>query len=371
MTPPILELQDIQVLAGPRTLLEVPSFHLQAGETVSLVGPNGSGKTTFLHTAAFLRPPDAGQVTFAGLAVNTRNAASLRRRTSIVFQDPLLFSIDVLRNAAAGLRFHGVPGSEAQRRALDFLDLFGVAHLANRKPRGLSGGEAARVALARAFATDPDLLLLDEPFRALDAGSRAILLPELRERLTERGAAAILVTHDIAEAFAFAPRLVLLDGGGLIADGDVRTLTLRPPSRRAAILLGVENVMPGLIVGYEHGLGRVEIAPGTYLLATCDRAPHSGSKVEVTVPATMMRLFPATEPIPDGWNGILAGVESVATQPGWDLVTLHAGGATLWVRETWASAAGTRWSAGDSLTAAFPPDTAWIIPGEGTGGSTW
>jgi tungstate transport system ATP-binding protein len=370
MTPPILEFQDIQVRAGPRTLLDVPSFHLDAGERVSLVGPNGSGKTTFLHTAACLRLPEAGQVAFAGLAVITRNAASLRRRTSIVFQDPLLFSVNVLRNAAAGLRFHGVPGPEAQRRALEFLDLFGVAHLASRQPRGLSGGEAARVALARAFATDPDLLLLDEPFSALDAGSRAVLLPELRERLTERGAAAILVTHDVAEAFAFAPRLALLDGGGLIADGDVRTLTLRPPSRRAATLLGVENAMPGRIVGYEHGLGRVEISPGTYLRATFDRALPPGTDVEVTFPSTMICLCSATESIPNGWNVILARVESVATQPGWDLVTLHAAGATLRVRELWASA-GTRWSAGDSLTAAFPPDTAWIIPGEGAGGSMW
>ena len=368
MTPPLLEFQDIQVRAGPLTLLDIPSFRLAAGERISLVGPNGSGKTTFLHTAALLRPPDAGQVAFAGQAVNARNAASLRRRTSIVFQTPLLFSVDVVRNAAAGLRFHGVPRAEAQRRALEILDLFGVAHLAKRKPHALSGGEAARVALARAFATNPELLLLDEPFSALDAGSRAALLPELRERLMERGAAAVLVTHDVAEAFDFAPRLALLEGGGLIADGDVRTLALRPPSRRAATLLGVENVMPGRVFAHEHGFGNVEIAPGTYLLATCDQASPPGTCVEVTVPATMIRLLSAAEPVPGGWNTVLGRVESVATRPGWDLIMVACAGFRLRIRETWGPG-GSQWTTGDAVIAAFPPAAAWILPKAAPGGS--
>jgi ABC-type sulfate/molybdate transport systems ATPase subunit len=251
---------------------------------------------------------------------------------------------------------------------MEFLDLFGVAHLAKRMRYGLSGGEAARVALARAFATYPDLLLLDEPFSALDARSRASLLPELRERLSERGAAAILVTHDIAEAFAFAPRVALLDSGRLIADGDARTLVLRPPSRRAATLLGVENVMPGRVVTYERGFGRVEISSGTHLLATCDQAATPGTPVEVTFPATMVRLLAAAEPVPKGWNAILARVEAVATQPGWDLVTLHAAGTTLRIREPWNSGR-SRWTARDLLTVAFPPDVAWIIPDEAIDGS--
>ncbi len=361
MTPPILAFQDLQVRAGSHTLLEIPAFRLDAGERISLVGPNGSGKTTFLHTAAILRFADAGQIALAGQAVNRRNAAVLRRGISIVFQDPLLFSVDVLRNAAAGLRFHGVPQAEAQRRALEFLRLFGVAHLVNRKPYGLSGGEAARVALARAFATSPDLLLLDEPFSALDAGSRALLIPELRERLMERGAAAILVTHDIAEAFAFAPRLALLDGGRLIADGNVRDLTTRPPSRRSAALLGVENVVPGRIVWCEHGFGNVEIAPGISLLAAFDQAPLSGSEVAVSVPATMIRLLPTTGSVPDGWNTISGRVATVTSQPGWDVVTLDAAGSALRVRETWGPG-GCRWTTGDTVTAVFPPDAAWILP---------
>jgi ABC-type sulfate/molybdate transport systems ATPase subunit len=358
---PILEFHDLQVKAQPQTLLDVPSFRLTAGERVSLVGPNGSGKTTFLHAAALLRPPDAGHVALAGQTATVRNAANLRRRISIVFQDQLLFSVTVLHNAAAGLRFHGVPRAAAQRQALEFLDLFGIAHLADRKPYGLSGGEAARVALARGFATYPDLLLLDEPFSALDARSRAVLLPELRERLMERGAAAILVTHDTAEAFAFASRLVLLDGGRLIADGDVRTLTLRPPSRRAAELLSVENVMSGRVVTCARGFGKVVITPETYVLAACDEAPNPGASVEVTIPAGMIRLIPADVEPPDGWNALSAHVLSVSAQPGTDMVALRAAGFRLQARQAWGPES-SRWTAGDTLTAAFPPEAAWIIP---------
>lgn len=359
---PILAFQDVQVRAGSRNLLDIPSFRLEAGELVSLVGPNGSGKTTLLHIAAFLRFADAGQVAFAGEVATTRNSASLRRRISIVFQDPLLFSVDVLHNAAAGLSFHGVPRHEAEHRAMVFLRLFGVAHLAGRKPRGLSGGEAARVALARAFASYPDLLLMDEPFSALDAGTRAALLPELRERLVERCASAILVTHDIAEAFAFAPRLALLDSGKLIADGDVRNLTMRPPSRRAALLLGTENVMAGRVLACHQGLGKVEIAPGTQVLAAYKEAPGTGTEIAVTVPAGMIRLLSTGDTAPAGWNAFLAHVETVSAQPGWDLVTLRAAGVRLQAREAWRPG-GSRWTAGDAVTVVFPPDGAWIIPG--------
>lgn len=361
MTPSILEFRDLQVRAGPLTLLDVPSFRLNMGERVSLIGPNGSGKTTFLHAAACLRPIHAGQIAFSEEVVNSHNAASLRRRISIVFQDPLLFSVDVLRNATAGLRFHGVPRVAAELRATEFLDLFGVAHLARRKPYGLSGGEAARVALARAFATNPDLLLLDEPFSALDAGSRAVLLPELRERLVERGAAAILVTHDIAEAFAFASRLVLLDAGRVIADGDARTLTMRPPSRRTATLLGAENVIPGQVIATERGVDTIHIAAGTHVLADGHALRPIGSEVEVTVPAGMIRLLPTGEKTPDGWNALAARVESVASQPGWDMVTLIVTGVQLQSRQAW-DARGSRWTVGDAVTATFPPDAVWIIP---------
>jgi tungstate transport system ATP-binding protein len=366
MTPSILEFQDIRVHAGPRVLLDIPSFQLNAEECVSLIGPNGSGKTTFLHIAASLRAVSAGEVVFDGQTLHRANVARFRRRVSVVFQDPLLFSVDVLQNASAGLHFQGVPRAEARRRAREFLTLFGVAHLENSKPYGLSGGEAARVALARAFATYPELLLMDEPFSALDAGTRALLLPELLERLKERGAAAILVTHDIAEAYTFAPRVAVLDRGKLIADGNVRDLTLRPPSRRAAELLGAGNLMSGSFIASEGDFGKVEIAPGMCLLAAHRQELPSGTRVDVTIPATQIRLLPRTGTVPDRWNAIPARVESVTAQPNWDQITLVAPGMMLEVRANWTPGE-SGWATGDVLTAAIPPDAAWIIPTAASG----
>lgn len=361
MTPAVLEFQGLQVRAGSQTLLDIPSLRLEAGELVSLLGPNGSGKTTLLHTAALLREVDAGQVALFGRIADRHSAASLRRRISVVFQDPLLFSVDVLDNVAAGPRFHGAPQAEAHRRALEWLHLFGVAHLAHRHARTLSGGEAARVALARAFATRPDLLLLDEPFSALDARSRGEIIPELRERLVQGGTAALLVTHDLAEAFSFAPRLILMEGGKVIADGNAQALTMRPISHRVASLLGAENVISARLVAWEHGYALAELACGQRFLAACEHAVQLADSIEVTVPAGMIRLDSTGSTAPHGYSALAARVTSISPQPGWDLITLDTPGATLKARQTW-EPAGSRWQAGDMVLASFPPEAAWIIP---------
>jgi ABC-type sulfate/molybdate transport systems ATPase subunit len=366
MTPPALEFKNVQVRVGARVLLDVPTFRLEAGEHVSLIGPNGSGKTTFLHTAAFLRFPDTGQVSVTGQAADRRNAARLRQHVAIVFQDPLLFRVDVLHNVTAGLRFQGVERAEAQRRAHEFLQLFGVSHLASQKPTGLSGGEAARVALARAFATYPDLMLLDEPFSALDAATRADLLPELRERLADRGAAAILVTHDIAEAFVFARRVIVLDNGKVIADGDIHALTMHPPTRRAAELLGVENLLEARHIERNQAWSRVEIASDLSLSAKSQSAPSPGTNVHVTIPAAMIQLAPATGAAPQGWNSVQGRVEGVTPQPGYDLVVLRTAGPALCIRVPWGPE-NRRWLVGDDALASFPPEAAWIIPAAATG----
>ncbi|MCA9879127.1 MAG: ABC transporter ATP-binding protein [Thermomicrobiales bacterium] len=359
MSGPALTFEDVQIRADQRLLLDVPDFTLAAGELAALIGPNGSGKTTFLHAAALLRHA-AGRVAIGGEVVTSQNAAHLRRRISVVFQDPLLFSVSVLDNAAAGLHFHGVPRAAARDRATEWLRLFGVAHLAHRKPRGLSGGEAARVALARAFATAPDLLLLDEPFSALDAGSRAALIPELRDRLLERRAAAILVTHDLAEACVFAPRLVLLDGGRLVTEGDAEALIRRPPSRRAATLLGAENMLTGRVLAVAGASGLVEVAPGRHLRACCQQPPAVGSGVAVTIPSTLLHLRPPDSRRQAGWNTLSGRIKAITPQPGWDSLAIDAG-VPLLVRNAW-GARDTPWSPGDSVTVTFPPEAAWIIP---------
>ena len=194
-------------------VLDLPELAVAPGEVLAIMGPNGAGKSTLLHVAALLRRPQSGEVWIAGERATRRTERALRRRTAMVLQEPLLFDVSVLANAASGLRFRGVRRREAEHRAREWLEQFGVGHLAAQNARTLSGGEAQRVSLARAFAVEPELLLLDEPFAALDPATREALVPELAARLRETQTAAVIVTHDASEALALADRLlVLVDG---------------------------------------------------------------------------------------------------------------------------------------------------------------
>lgn len=235
---PPLRLRGIEVRVGERTLLSVPELTVGPGETLALMGPNGAGKSTLLHVAALLRRPEAGEVRLGGEAATARTSLRLRRRTAMVLQAPLLFDAGVLANAAAGLRFRGVGRREAERRAAAWLERFGVGHVAGRHARALSGGEAQRVSLARAFAVEPTLLLLDEPFAALDAPTRAALVPALAARLRETGTAAVIATHDPAETHALADRLAVLVAGRIVQMGAPGVVAARPASGTVAALLG-------------------------------------------------------------------------------------------------------------------------------------
>jgi tungstate transport system ATP-binding protein len=209
----MLALRSITVRSGNRVVLDLPRLDVAPGEVLAIMGPNGAGKSTLLHVAALLCWPETGEVWIAGARATRARARTLRRRTAMVLQAPLLFDVSVLTNAASGLRFRGTNRREAERRAADWLERFGVDHLARQNARRLSGGEARRVSLARAFAVEPEILLLDEPFAALDPQTRAALVPELAARLHETNTTAIIVTHDPQEALALADRLLTLENG--------------------------------------------------------------------------------------------------------------------------------------------------------------
>jgi tungstate transport system ATP-binding protein len=167
-------------------------------------------------------------VTIGDEIVSPRTMSKVRRHVAMVFQSPLLFDVSVLANASSGLRFRGVPRREAEERARRWLERFSVAHLERRGVRGLSAGEAQRVSLARAFATEPNVMLLDEPFAAVDAPSRASLLPEVAEVLRASGASAILVTHHLAEARVMADRVAVMFAGRIVQVGSMEELLTSP-----------------------------------------------------------------------------------------------------------------------------------------------
>ncbi len=215
---PVLKVKNIVVRRGRRFSLQVDDFAIQPQEVVALIGPNGAGKSTLLTILACLAPPDRGELFFATEKVTKRNALAVRRQLAVVFQDPLLLDSTVLENAALGLKLRGQkPGAE--EKALAWLKRFGVDHLANQNALTLSGGEAQRVSLARAFALEPKVLLLDEPFASIDVISRTSLVSEFKSVLTGTGTTAVLVTHDFQEVLALASRAVVLDQGRIRAEG--------------------------------------------------------------------------------------------------------------------------------------------------------
>ncbi|MBB5868435.1 molybdate transport system ATP-binding protein [Allocatelliglobosispora scoriae] len=215
-----------------------------AGEVVALLGPNGAGKTTALRALAGLLPVDAGQVVLGGQTLDEPSRGVFvpadRRPVGVVFQDYLLFPhLSALDNVAFGPRRHGVGKTAARLRAAALLERVGLIEQARRKPRQLSGGQAQRVALARALAVDPVLLLLDEPLAALDARTRLETRAELHRHLGEQPGATLLVTHDPLDALVLADRLVIIEDGRIVQEGDAATITAQPRTDYVARLVGL------------------------------------------------------------------------------------------------------------------------------------
>jgi ABC-type sulfate/molybdate transport systems ATPase subunit len=206
-----------------------------------VLGANGAGKSTLLRVAGGLRRLDGGRLLLDG---RPARAPDVRRVTAAVLQRPLLRrSATVRTNVETGLRFARVPRAERRRRADAWIARLGLAELAERRASGLSGGEAQRVSLARAFVLAPRLLLLDEPVSALDAPTRADLLADLRDLLATAGTAALFVTHDRHEAAAIADRVAVLHAGTVRQYGPPDAVLDHPADADCARLLGFENVL--------------------------------------------------------------------------------------------------------------------------------
>jgi ABC-type Fe3+/spermidine/putrescine transport system ATPase subunit len=215
----MLELRNIRkTWAAPegqvRVLADGLSLSVAAGEVLAVLGPSGCGKSTLLKIIAGLEPADAGEVIFD--SVNLAATPTHQRGFALMFQDFALFPhLNVQDNVAFGLVEQRVPKHEARRRSQEMLALFGLGPQATQKVWTLSGGEQQRVALARALITQPRLLLLDEPFSALDAELRASLRQEFSQRIAASGIATVLVTHDEQEARAMAAHGMRLSEGRL------------------------------------------------------------------------------------------------------------------------------------------------------------
>ena len=219
------------------------SLEVADGETVAVLGPNGAGKSTLLAVAAGLLRPDTGRVVLDGIELTGPGVwvAPHARRIALLAQDPLLFPhLSSLENVAFGPRSRGVRRREARELARSWLVEVGVGDLADRPPGELSGGQAQRVAVARALAADPRLLLLDEPMAALDVAVRPALRQSLRRMLADR--TVVLVTHDVLDALLLADRVVVVDAGRVVEAGPTTEVLTRPRSAFTARIAGLNMV---------------------------------------------------------------------------------------------------------------------------------
>ncbi|HIJ86356.1 MAG TPA: ABC transporter ATP-binding protein [Desulfuromonadales bacterium] len=252
---PLLEVRDLIVARGGVEVVRVPSFSLKEHETMALIGPNGSGKSSFMLSLACLLRPTSGEIIFRGEPLNYDGGeTAFRRKIAMVFQEPLLFDTTVYENVAAGLKIRRVPVQEIRTRVDTCMERFKIPHLAERSARKLSGGEAQRTSLARAFATDPEVILLDEPFAALDPPTRQALIEDLERVLRESGTTAIITTHDQTEALRLADRMAVMQNGTIVQAGIPSNVMGEPVNEFVASFVGMENIFTGTVSEVTSGL---------------------------------------------------------------------------------------------------------------------
>ncbi len=301
------------------------------GAVTAILGPNGSGKSTLLRAVAGLEPVDAGSISIDGAVVDAARTPTSRatfvaprqRDVGVVFQDYALFPhLSVRQNVAFGPRSRGAGRAEAGRIADATLGRLGIADLAGRRPGALSGGQAQRAALARALATTPRALLLDEPLAALDAQVKDTVRAELASTLRGVLGVTLLVTHDPFDALVLADRVIVLEDGAVVQDADPVELTRVPGTSYVAALVGVTLLRGQATAGVVEvdGGGRLHIAdtaiPGPVLCVvrpesvTLGRSRPEGSARNCW-PATVAALQPSLDRVRvlvDGAPSVVAAV---------------------------------------------------------------
>ncbi|MDZ4670000.1 MAG: ABC transporter ATP-binding protein [Phototrophicales bacterium] len=261
-------LHNITKKYGATAVVDDVSLEIEQGELFVLLGPSGSGKSTILRMIAGLAPLDGGQISLNGRDVT--HLPPQKRHTGFVFQNYSLFQhMTVAQNIGFGLEIQKVPRAQRKERVEELLTLIEMQEYGNRLPAQLSGGQQQRVAVARALAQKPDVLLLDEPFGALDVKIRGQLRQNLREIQQRLNVTAILVTHDQEEAFELADKIGIIDKGRLLEIGTPDQLYRHPAHRFTATFLGNANLFNAQRNGSTIYIGekRLPAPPNTEFLA--------------------------------------------------------------------------------------------------------
>ena len=299
----LIELRSISKNFGSYQAVDDVSMSIGHGEFVTLLGASGSGKTTTLRLIAGLDMPSSGTIWFQGQDIT--DVPATHRDMRMVFQDYALFPhLTVERNVAFGLSVASMrgrfpPGSIAAR-ARHYLDIVQLADHAKKLPHQLSGGQRQRVALARALATDPKVVLFDEPLGSLDANLRKLMQVELKRMHREFGMTFIYVTHDQEEAMAMSDRVAVLQNGRLLQFGTPTEVYEAPRSRAVAEFVGSANVLEGTVEGVTAETVGVRFRNGQGLV--CQRPAHDvrpGQEVMVMLRAERFLLGDEAKALPD------------------------------------------------------------------------
>lgn len=290
------------------------------GEVLAVLGPNGAGKSTLLRAMAGLTPLASGRITLDGLTLDDAGTGvfvvAQERPVALVFQDQRLFPhLTAADNVAFAARSRGTDRATARAGAVHWLDRLGLAHLADRRPRDLSGGEAQRVALARALASEPRALLMDEPMSALDSRTRVEVRGELRRHLRTFAGPVVLVTHDPLEAMILADRIVVVEDGRVVQQGTPSDVARHPRTDYVARLVGL-NLYAG---AFDASSGRVTLDGGGQLVTTAasESAPgvaHGDRALVVLRPSaiTVHTDHPGPGSPRNVWAGRVVDLELIA-----------------------------------------------------------
>jgi ABC-type Fe3+/spermidine/putrescine transport system ATPase subunit len=282
------------------------SFTLESGQLLAIIGPSGCGKTTLLRCLAGLLHQDCGKVIVDGFDVSQQSAET--RRFGMLFQQALVFPhLTVAENIGFGLKMRGVPSKQRKVEVERYLDAVELSGFGDRMTDTLSGGQQQRVAIARAFILQPQILLLDEPFAALDPITRDEMRELLKKMQQQFSCTVLMVTHDRDEAFAMADQMAIMDKGQLLQIGSPFELYVRPKSTRAAELMGCENIF------YGHKKGEWFESESLHLRAFQSSTDFDGEGVLIVRPET----------IQIGGSDIQATVEQVSARQGYYLIYLR------------------------------------------------
>jgi putative spermidine/putrescine transport system ATP-binding protein len=288
-----VRLEEITHRFNDFTAVSDINLDVAAGELVALLGPSGCGKSTLLRILSGFIRQTQGRVLFDDDAVD--HLAPSGRGVGIVFQNYALFPhMTIAENVAYGLQAHRWPREKIAPRVAEMLDLVHMSEFAGRKPRQLSGGQQQRIALARCLAVDPKVLLLDEPFGALDKNLRLDMQIEVKRLQREYGITTILVTHDQEEALSMADRIAVMSRGRIEQVSSPTEIYDSPRTLFVNEFVGTTNVLHGVFILGGTGDSMVRIAGGPAISVSPDTRFQPGSKVVVSVRPEQLRMQPSS-----------------------------------------------------------------------------